>query len=71
MLHLPAQIVQDVRPRYQPEKLLAVLEKAKDAGLLLGKGGMAGNTIRIKPPLCFTKENADFTVDVLDEALKA
>ena len=54
-----------------PEELARVLERAKDRGLLLGKGGMAGNTIRIKPPLCFTKKNADFTVEVLEEALKA
>ena len=36
---------------------------------LIGKGGMAGNVIRIKPPLCVTKDDADFIADVLDRNL--
>ncbi|MCC6494205.1 MAG: aspartate aminotransferase family protein [Pirellulales bacterium] len=46
-----------------------VLEKAKLRGLLLGKGGLFGNVIRLKPPLCVTQDDADFIVDCLDEAL--
>ena len=70
-LMLGIELVKDRKTKEPASaELLDVIEKAKDAGLLLGKGGMTGNTIRIKPPMCFTKENADFTVDVLDEALK-
>ncbi|MEO0963818.1 MAG: aspartate aminotransferase family protein [Planctomycetota bacterium] len=47
----------------------AVVERAKQMGLLLGKGGLHGNTIRLKPPMCITKDDADFIVDVLDECL--
>jgi alanine-glyoxylate transaminase/(R)-3-amino-2-methylpropionate-pyruvate transaminase len=46
-----------------------ILELAKERGLLLGKGGLYGNTLRIKPPMCLTKDDADFLVDCLDEAL--
>ena len=46
-----------------------VVEKAKDRGLLLGKGGLYGNTIRIKPPMCLTKDDADFLADCLDLCL--
>jgi len=46
-----------------------VLEMAKTQGLLLGKGGLYGNTIRIKPPMCITKDDADFLVDCLDHCL--
>jgi alanine-glyoxylate transaminase / (R)-3-amino-2-methylpropionate-pyruvate transaminase len=48
---------------------LAVLEAAREMGVLLGKGGLDGNVLRIKPPLCISAEDADFAVDVLDRAL--
>jgi len=46
-----------------------VLEAAREMGVLLGKGGLEGNVLRIKPPLCISAADADFAVDVLDEAL--
>lgn len=46
-----------------------ILEKSKDRGLLLGKGGLFGNTIRLKPPMCLTTDDADFIADCLDESL--
>jgi alanine-glyoxylate transaminase/(R)-3-amino-2-methylpropionate-pyruvate transaminase len=38
-------------------------------GVLLGKGGLAGNVLRIKPPMCITADDVDFALDVLDRAL--
>ncbi len=32
-------------------------------------GGLHGNVLRIKPPMCITKPDADFLVDCLDEVL--
>lgn len=46
-----------------------LLEKMKDLGVLAGKGGLHGNVFRIKPPMCFTKEDADFLVDVMDYSM--
>ncbi len=46
-----------------------VVERAKDRGLLLGKGGLYGNTIRLKPPMCLTKADCDFLTDCLDECM--
>lgn len=46
-----------------------VLEMAKERGLLIGKGGIFGNTLRIKPPMCLTLDDADFLADCLDEVL--
>ena len=46
-----------------------VLELCKDRGLLLGKGGLFGNVLRIKPPMCITKDDADYIADCLDEVL--
>ena len=48
---------------------LEVLEAAREMGVLIGKGGLDGNVLRIKPPLCITAEDADFALDVLDRAL--
>ncbi|QDZ20582.1 alanine-glyoxylate transaminase [Chloropicon primus] len=46
-----------------------VFEDMKDMGVLIGKGGLYGNVFRIKPPMCWTKEDADFMCDALDVAL--
>ncbi|CAN6478857.1 unnamed protein product [Victoria cruziana] len=46
-----------------------ILEKLKDLGVLVGKGGLHGNVFRIKPPMCFTKDDADFLVDAMDYAI--
>jgi alanine-glyoxylate transaminase/(R)-3-amino-2-methylpropionate-pyruvate transaminase len=50
---------------------LEVLEAAREMGVLMGKGGLDGNVLRIKPPMCITLEDADFAVDVLDRSLAA
>ncbi|HEY3013013.1 MAG TPA: aspartate aminotransferase family protein [Gemmatimonadales bacterium] len=49
---------------------LEVLEAAREMGVLVGKGGLDGNVLRIKPPLCITAEDVDFALDVLDRALE-
>ena len=54
-----------------PEKTAAVLEAAKDNGLIVGKGGLFGNVIRISPMLNTTKADADQAADLLDKSLAA
>jgi len=48
-----------------------VVEYARDLGLLLGKGGLWGQTIRFAPPMCITQADVDFALAVLDEAFGA
>jgi alanine-glyoxylate transaminase/(R)-3-amino-2-methylpropionate-pyruvate transaminase len=48
---------------------LQMLEETRALGVLLGKGGLAGNVLRIKPPMCLTPDDVDFALDVLDRAL--
>src|SRR5499427_9295832 len=46
-----------------------VMETAKEMGLLLGKGGLWGQTIRFSPPMCVNEQDADFLLEVLDHSL--
>jgi alanine-glyoxylate transaminase/(R)-3-amino-2-methylpropionate-pyruvate transaminase len=46
-----------------------VFETARELGLLIGKGGLNGNVLRIKPPMCLTAADADFMLEVLEVAL--
>jgi alanine-glyoxylate transaminase/(R)-3-amino-2-methylpropionate-pyruvate transaminase len=45
------------------------METLKDNGVLIGKGGLYGNVFRIKPPMCFSMQDADYLCDVLDYSL--
>ncbi len=47
-----------------------VLEAARTRGLLIGKGGLRGNVLRIAPPLTLTAEEADEGADLLAAALE-
>src|ERR1043166_3801765 len=68
-LLLGIELVKD-RGTKEPAKAecAEVLERCKDMGLLLGKGGLQGQTIRFSPPMNITKADADFLLEVLDRA---
>jgi alanine-glyoxylate transaminase/(R)-3-amino-2-methylpropionate-pyruvate transaminase len=69
-LMLGVELVRD-RQTKEPakEETLAVMEHARELGVLIGKGGLYGNVLRIKPPLCITAADVDFALDALDRAL--
>jgi 4-aminobutyrate aminotransferase len=46
-----------------------VFEEAKRLGLLVGKGGLYGNTLRMGPPLTLTEEEAWEAVEILSTAI--
>lgn len=47
-----------------------VMEAAREAGLLVGKGGLAGNVLRMAPPLSLTEEEADEGFGILEAAIR-
>ena len=54
---------------YAPQEAAQLMDLCKENGLLLGKGGLFGNVIRIAPPLCLKSEEADFILKVIDQSL--
>ena len=69
-LMLGIELVKDRKTKEPASKeLLQLMDLCKDRGLFIGKGAMAGNVIRIKPPFCITKDDADFIARVLDETM--
>ena len=70
-LMLGIEMVKD-RDTREPagDECAQVFERAKDMGLLIGKGGLFGNVLRIKPPMCISEADAHFMIDVLDLALQ-
>lgn len=53
------------------EECARVFERCRELGLLIGKGGLHGNVLRIKPPMCLTAADADFLLEVLDASLRS
>ncbi|MEO6036021.1 MAG: aminotransferase class III-fold pyridoxal phosphate-dependent enzyme [Verrucomicrobiota bacterium] len=71
-LMLGVEMVKD-RESKEPAKAecAQVLENCREMGLLIGKGGLWGQTIRFAPPMCITSADADFIIDVFDTAFGA
>ncbi|HEV2183234.1 MAG TPA: aminotransferase class III-fold pyridoxal phosphate-dependent enzyme, partial [Candidatus Acidoferrales bacterium] len=45
-----------------------LLERARDNGLLIGKGGLYGNVIRMAPPMNISKADVDEGIRLLDKS---
>jgi len=53
------------------QSVLRVFEETRRRGVLIGKGGLYGNVIRIGPPLIASKSDIDQLVGALDGAFGA
>jgi 4-aminobutyrate aminotransferase-like enzyme len=61
------ELVQDRATREPaPAAAAAVLEAARENALLIGKGGLYGNVIRISPPMNIARADVDEFIDRLD-----
>jgi 4-aminobutyrate aminotransferase-like enzyme len=54
-----------------PDFVAEIFEKTKEEGLLIGRGGLYGNVIRITPPLTVEKAEIDHAIRILDRAFRA
>ena len=49
--------------------LARIKEAIRDMGLIIGAGGLSINTLRIKPPMCVTIDDINFSVSVIRKAI--
>uniref|UniRef100_A0A673YMK2 Alanine--glyoxylate aminotransferase 2, mitochondrial n=1 Tax=Salmo trutta TaxID=8032 RepID=A0A673YMK2_SALTR len=70
-LQIGVEMVKDKASRkpLPPAAMSEIFEDTKDMGVLIGKGGVYGQTFRIKPPMCITRDDADFFLAVFNQAL--
>jgi 4-aminobutyrate aminotransferase len=63
--------VELVAPGNEPSPAAAakVSEAAKQRGLLIGKGGLYGNVLRLAPPMTLTEDEAEEALGILTESI--
>jgi 4-aminobutyrate aminotransferase len=69
-LMLGVELVEPGTDAPSPTAASLVLEAAREQGLLIGKGGRAGNALRIAPPLTLTVAEAEEGATALAAALR-
>jgi 4-aminobutyrate aminotransferase-like enzyme len=70
-LYIGVDIVKDRQTR-SPDRAAAekIVNGMRDRNILIGIAGGHGNVLKIRPPLCFTREHADIFLDGLRGALR-
>jgi len=53
-----------------PDFVAEIFESTREQGLLIGRGGLYGNVIRIAPPLTIEKGEIDQATQIMDRAFK-
>ncbi|MDZ4660447.1 MAG: aspartate aminotransferase family protein [Pseudomonadota bacterium] len=69
-LLLGMELVKDRKTKaYASEETIKFMDTCKDYGLLLGKGGLFNNVIRVVPPLSVKKEQIHTMLEIIDKSL--
>ena len=50
--------------------VVAVVNRLKDKGFLTSNAGALRNVLKIRPPLCFSREHADGFLDAFGDTLR-
>ncbi len=70
-LMFAVDLVDPVTGKPSPPLASRMLEATKERGLLIGKGGMYGSTLRMAPPLTLSEAEAKEGLTILTDALQA
>ncbi len=71
-LLLGIEMVKDRKSKeFATDEAARFMDMCKDRGVLLGKGGLRGNVIRIAPPMTINAEEVDHLLEVMDQSLAA
>lgn len=69
-LLLGVELVKDRETKeYATAECNQLMELTKERGVLIGKGGLFGNVVRLAPAISITRDQVDQLVKVLDESL--
>ncbi len=69
-LMIGVELVESGSKTPNPKATKAILESAREQGLLIGTGGLSGNVLRIAPPLSLTAEEADEGFEIIKKAIE-
>jgi 4-aminobutyrate aminotransferase len=69
-LMIGIELVQPGSKTPNPDAATAILEATKRRGLLIGKGGLYGNVLRIAPPMTITEHEAEEGLEILSASLQ-
>jgi 4-aminobutyrate aminotransferase len=71
-LMLGVELVKDKESKEpNPDGAARAMEEARERGLLVGKGGLYGNVLRLSPPLVIDEADAQRAVETLEEAFRS
>jgi 4-aminobutyrate aminotransferase-like enzyme len=59
----------DAREAPDARRARILVNRLRDAGVLISAAGVAGNTLKIRPPLCITEGEADIFLAILEDVL--
>jgi 4-aminobutyrate aminotransferase len=70
-LMIGIELVEPGTSKPSPKGAGLVLEEVRARGVLIGKGGLYGNVLRISPPLSVSRQQAEEALAVIGDALEA
>ena len=63
------ELVEPGTDKPSPAAAAKVHEATKQRGLLVGKGGLYGNVLRLAPPMSLTEDEAEEALGILTESI--